>query len=239
VSDDRPQPVPSTLAVSITPELVLVDPELAELARAALPDRPWESFLPPPPAPVLPEAVAERPAFPVPLADPPRRARRPAPAPEPLEAGVPRSERRTARRILNGALAVAAVVGIAHLGAWESGGERLLPPETTASPVPRRSAAAVGSGGYVISPAGGFRTSSGGRSLLEIRLPVRCGGRQIVVRRADIGRNGAFRYVGRAVDSRYRVTLEGRFVEPGHVQGAFAVQGTRCRAARTFHARLS
>jgi hypothetical protein len=38
---------------SISPELALVDPELAEAARAALPERPWEAFLPPPrPEPV-------------------------------------------------------------------------------------------------------------------------------------------------------------------------------------------
>jgi hypothetical protein len=35
-------------ASQISPELVLVCPELAERARAALPDRPWEAFLPPP-----------------------------------------------------------------------------------------------------------------------------------------------------------------------------------------------
>ena len=33
-------------AAPISPELVLVCPDLAERARAALPDRPWEVFLP-------------------------------------------------------------------------------------------------------------------------------------------------------------------------------------------------
>jgi hypothetical protein len=32
----------------ISPELALVSPELAARARAALPDRPWEVFVPPP-----------------------------------------------------------------------------------------------------------------------------------------------------------------------------------------------
>jgi hypothetical protein len=41
----------------ISPELVLVSPELAEQARAALPDRPWELFVPSPPAEVVPLAV--------------------------------------------------------------------------------------------------------------------------------------------------------------------------------------
>ena len=243
VDDGRPTAQQATIG-PISPELVLVDPALAELARAALPDRPWEAFLPPPPpalpAAPAPPAVAARPAVPPPLGDSPPPARRPAPVVEPVAAApAPPANRRTARRILNGAFAVAAIVGIAHLGAWESGGERLLPPETTASPVVRRAAAAFSSGGYVIAPAGGFRTSAGGRSMLEIRLPVSCGGQRIVVRRADIGRRGAFRYVGPATDARYRVALEGRFVEPGHVQGAVAVQGPRCSAARTFQARIS
>lgn len=46
----------------LSPELVLVSPELAKLAKALLPDRPWEQFAPPrarldalqPPAPSLP-----------------------------------------------------------------------------------------------------------------------------------------------------------------------------------------
>ena len=33
-------------ASSISPELVLVSPDLADAARAALPDRPWELFVP-------------------------------------------------------------------------------------------------------------------------------------------------------------------------------------------------
>ncbi len=36
----------SSFTEPISPELVLVSPELAAIARAALPDRPWEAFLP-------------------------------------------------------------------------------------------------------------------------------------------------------------------------------------------------
>ncbi len=48
----------------ISPELVLVSPELAAIARAGLPDRPWEQFLPPVGAvtPLRPPAIAEPPA---------------------------------------------------------------------------------------------------------------------------------------------------------------------------------
>ncbi len=34
------------VTTEISPELVLVSPDLAERARAELPDRPWEAFLP-------------------------------------------------------------------------------------------------------------------------------------------------------------------------------------------------
>ena len=44
----------------ITPELALVSPDDAERARLLLPDRPWEMFLPPPPAP--PEVLRLTPA---------------------------------------------------------------------------------------------------------------------------------------------------------------------------------
>jgi hypothetical protein len=38
----------------ISPELALVTPDLAERARALLPDRPWERFLPPGPLEIVP-----------------------------------------------------------------------------------------------------------------------------------------------------------------------------------------
>jgi CHAD domain-containing protein len=60
LSESRPAlaPLPAELAIPevrgpISPELVLVDPELSVGARAGLPDRPWPEF--PPAAPVTPE----------------------------------------------------------------------------------------------------------------------------------------------------------------------------------------
>jgi hypothetical protein len=50
----------------ITPELALVSPGDAKRARLLLPDRPWEAFLPPPPAPL--EVVQLAPAPHVPTA---------------------------------------------------------------------------------------------------------------------------------------------------------------------------
>ena len=55
---------------AVSPELVLVSPELAARERAALPERPWETFTPP--------ACVARPIVPLPAAAPvaPRRAER-------------------------------------------------------------------------------------------------------------------------------------------------------------------
>jgi hypothetical protein len=52
-------------ASEISPELVLVCPELAARARAAMPDRPWEVFVPRRVEPLLPAPVAVEPAPPV------------------------------------------------------------------------------------------------------------------------------------------------------------------------------
>ena len=48
----------------VSPELVLVDPELASEARSRLSDRPWEDFLPAPPPPEPPVVLADAPAAP-------------------------------------------------------------------------------------------------------------------------------------------------------------------------------
>jgi hypothetical protein len=45
----------------VSPELVLVDPELASEARARLSDRPWEDFLPAPPPPEPAVVLVEEP----------------------------------------------------------------------------------------------------------------------------------------------------------------------------------
>jgi hypothetical protein len=83
----------------ISPELVLVSPELAERARADLRERPWEDFLPPSradhvplgqalldraPVPAPPARMARPPALVLPA--PPRR--QPPRAPEPVPSGT-------------------------------------------------------------------------------------------------------------------------------------------------------
>src|SRR5829696_7321278 len=99
----------------ISPELVLVDPELAERARASLPEEPWRSFIPTP----RPRPVAPPPAV--------------VPA-EPAEPG-----RRRPLRALVGAAAVAAVLAF---GLVPSPGARPTLEPMTAPPAARRPAAA-------------------------------------------------------------------------------------------------
>jgi hypothetical protein len=82
------------LSEPISPELALVDPVLAEAARAALPEEPWKAFLPAPAPPV--EAPAPPP--PVVVEEPP------APA-------VPR-RRRSRRLVLTAGFAAAAAAGV-------------------------------------------------------------------------------------------------------------------------------
>jgi hypothetical protein len=65
----------------ISPELALVSQELAEEARRALPDRPWEAFAPPRPA------------------EPASQLRRAVPATEPTPPG-PRAAGRPPRRVV-------------------------------------------------------------------------------------------------------------------------------------------
>jgi hypothetical protein len=80
-----------SLPEPISPELALVAPDVADAARAALPDRPWEAFAPPRPVPRL------------------RLAPSPGPEPAPATAVVPGAPRRR-RLVTSGRLLTAAAV---------------------------------------------------------------------------------------------------------------------------------
>jgi hypothetical protein len=90
----------------ISPELVLVDPVLADAARAALPEEPWKLFLPEPApervAVAVPAALPEAPVVEAPLRWPEE------PAPEPAAP----TRRRSRRLLLVVAFAAAAVAGV-------------------------------------------------------------------------------------------------------------------------------
>ena len=88
----------------ISPELALVSPELAAIARAALPDRPWEAFLPPEAeaAPLRPPTISE-----------PLVVVQVAPAPEPVGS---QSASRRRPRVPVGLILLAAFVGLVVVG---------------------------------------------------------------------------------------------------------------------------
>jgi hypothetical protein len=124
---------------------------------------------------------------------------------------------------------IAALVGIAHLGAWESGGERLLPLEDSAplagGPAGAR---AYASTLYVIGADAGFRTDAAADAMNTVRLPVACRGRRVVVHRVAIRPNGSFRYAGPARGGRIRVTLAGRFLDRERVEASVEARGPGC-----------
>jgi hypothetical protein len=86
----------------LSPELALVDPVLAEAARAALPEEPWKAFLPTPAPAPAPVARVEEPVVQPPLRWPEQ------PEPEP----VARPRQRSRRLLLAVTFATAAVAGV-------------------------------------------------------------------------------------------------------------------------------
>ena len=239
-------------APEISPELVLVCPELGDQARAALPDRPWELFLPAVPAA---EVLALRPPSPerVPRAHaeevqrPPRRHRRVPIAPILVLAF-------TGLVVVGSVLPTRDAPRLGPLPA-QAGTTVAVPTSTSASttapqtttttptpaittslpPLPLRSAS-----GYALTNGKGFvLVAPGARSIAEFRVVLPCAG-TIVLRRIAIGANGHFD--ARRVGSRARPPLELR----GTVDLLRAVSGTirmtagPCRGASLrFLARLS
>ena len=121
----------------ISPELVLVSPELAEQARAALPDRPWELFVTFPPPPVrlvLPEARAA-PAQDPPLARAPAEASAQDPPPAPLSGSQTRPSR-LASYFPGLVLVIFAVVVAIGSSPWVGDRPTLGPPPSPAATLP-------------------------------------------------------------------------------------------------------
>jgi hypothetical protein len=245
----------AVLVEPISPELVLVCPELREAALRALLDRPWEAFLPAgshavpavldlaPPAVVsvsTPETVRTLQAVPPPLADAPRASAasdRARPVHEPPHP----PERRWLRIATNLGVLTAVLVAVGSLGAWESGGERLLPRVTPPQPPSLGGAPpAYRSGAYLIGNRGWMQTGRRGRAITQVQLPVFCSGKQIGLGRIPVRPDGRFRFVGRARDPRFRITLVGRFVTVATARGSVVVRGPGCPSASTrFIARVS
>ena len=186
----------------LSPELVLVSPELAEQARAELPDRPWEDFAPPPP-PVL----VLRPAS------------APAAAPQPrLPARPPRRRRRMpVRRALMG-LGLLALLVAGFLPASDSPTLDPAPTPPSATPVPDPGAL------YTIEPDVALVVSDDGDSISSVTA-LRCLPEGVELN-APVGPDGSF--TSSVVDGDTKVNVRGRFVGSDSIRGDYRVTAPGC-----------
>lgn len=244
----------------ISPELALVSPDLAQRARAELPDRPWEAFLPAGPVTVL------RLSMPVALV---------RPAPEVVVQPGPVRRRRRRRRVPVGGVVLAAFAALliagsvlpprdaptlSPLSAKASVPGSTSPTQTTAPtptppaapavtsvsrpettrdprPIPTALPRARPFGGYIFG-GGYLRVDGTGRSIPELHVTLACLG-PLTVRRVGVGVDGRFA-ARRLVPGRGTLTLVGVFTSSRRVHGTVRVSATGCgRRALGFSGRLS
>ena len=214
----------------ISPELALVSPELSAEERERLPERPWEEAAG---RATQPPATRE-------AGRPLRGAERSEVRPHGVSGLATRARRRRQTGVfLALALVSASVVGLSS--PW-GGSDPEVPPTPTA---PGRSVQ-LSSGpprllpnaGYVVSPRGSFLTARSGRSIATFTVPLRCDGRDLVIR--DIPVSGRSFQVTRTPSRRIRVRLEGRVLDGQQVAGTVAAVGGDCARRRvSFRARVS
>jgi hypothetical protein len=238
----------------LSPELVLVSPELRASALAALPERPWEVFAPAPQsAPPLKPAPPPPAAAPLTLVHPP----------------VPRERPVAGRRWL---VAVALIGLFAGLAAGlllkrparpsfvvtraESSPTTHTASTATTQPKPKKQrhakraaprhatvpTFAIAGGGYVFGRRGHFRVSANRRFVREFDAGLRCA-RSIVVARIPLRRDRLFSYHADLHDRRgvpVRLDLAGRFRARSLATGIVHASSRRCDSGDVrFVARLS
>ena len=226
-------------AEPISPELALVSPELAAAARAALPDRPWEAFLPTADVAALLRRPSALPDSSVAVADPISDA----------DAVVLLSHTSSRRRprVPVALILLAAFAGLLVAGSVLPARDAptLGPPSATAgttAPVPppatptRRSVIQT----YTLTNGKGLlRVGRLHRSIVDLRVIVPCAG-EVVVRDVPIALDGGFRAHRRVgLNARVPVSLQGRAIGAWVVRGTIRVTSGACRGAKLgFVARL-
>ena len=226
----------------VSPELVLVHPDLRAEALAALPERPWESFLPP--------RVEQAPAVPAPLA--PRLEEQPRVAPaQPPYAHDPPTGRVPGRARSVWLLVAGAVIGLVVATSVPRPAGPTLEPARTVSPTPARSATtrsarlpsetpqtlAIPGGGYIFGRSGHFSVSGNGTAITGFTATVRCAGSFAIptlrLRGRRFGWEGSLR-------PGLRVVLSGRFETRNVARGLLQARSRTCASGRVpFYALLS
>jgi hypothetical protein len=250
----------------LSPELVLVSPQLRLKALNALPDRPWEAFLPPSreePSPVRAAAGSRetRPAAPVRDAHPARRPRR-----RPLRGILPvavalvagfalakllpgPSEPRPVQRAGRSAAVAAEAPSSTRATSVPTRTHPAAAKPTAATQAHRASARtgraktllAVPRGGYVFGRSGRFQVSADGQRVRLFQTRLSCA-RRVVVATIPLHGGARFSYGGRLRRGKHFVALEiaGRFLDRRRVRGYVRAHSANCDSGKSrFLARLS
>ena len=251
----------------LSPELVLVSPELRERALLEEGDAPF-----PPQADVDPPTASVAPEPQVPLPSPSAVPRRAETAAGPVE-----------RRLTVGAATAIALTALIVFGAGVAVGKLAFPTPTARSPaapraasprpsvttaiprtassasatlpaqqprsstaparakrLPSRTVRPIPNGGYVLSD-GRFRLSGTGRRILDFTLRTTCSG-PLTLPPIQVAASGTFTFSGKPPGALPGTTVRvtGRFVSPAAASGTTRVTRGTCRSpARPFAAHLS
>jgi hypothetical protein len=220
----EPEPEVS-LVERLTPELVLVSPELAAAARAALPDRPWEAFSRPTLGSiglVVPsEPELRLPAF--------GGAAEQIP---PTWSGTDTRGRRR-RRGRTAARAAAVLVGVSIGGVLLVGSLPWVPNGPTlgeaATPVPLRAIGSPG-GGYSYRGLIRLRLGDSGREVAELAVASACG-EAVIEGPISLGPGGQFRVTVRRGD--LAVDVVATSVSESAAEGRLRVRRPGCDTGQT------
>lgn len=204
---------------SISPEVALVFPELAQEARGQLPDRPWEALL---------------------------GSRRPSSSPaQQARAGSRASVRRLVRGVLpafillSGLLAGLRVYGLGNGSGPQASASKPGAPATSRKRKREATPSLLPSAGFVVSPRGSLLTDRSGRRIRMFVLPLRCGPGDLVIRNISLS-GRSFRFSGKVPGRAITINVTGRVLDARHVRGVASAVGATCSSREIrYSARLS